>query len=467
MLVVVLVAPLRPAIAACVGDCGGDGVVTVADLIAAVNISLGNAALSTCVSADANGDGQVTVSELIQAVTASLQGCSAPTITPSPPSTPTATEAASPTNTLSATPTVTMAPTETGTPLDCDATGVICTVAGTGKAQFDGDGRAALDTSLYYPIALQFDASGRLLIMDWNNLRLRRVETDGTIVTLMGTGEEDFPVDGALAVDTPLHHANDMQFDAAGNLYVAGDHVPLVFLVDVAQRVHLVAGTDDYGYSGDGGPALAAELSTPIGVLPDANGGVYIGDVDANVVRYVDAAGIIHTAAGTGDQGFSGDGGPAIGAQLAGPARLQFGPDGDLYFVETKNQVVRRLHRDGTISTVAGTGGVRGYAGDGAAATAALLDTPYDLRFAPNGNLYIVDQGNNVIRRVDGAGTITTVVGDGQMRFAGDGGAAVSASLKRPSGLLFGSDGALLIADTANQRVRRVSRFLQSIRGAG
>jgi sugar lactone lactonase YvrE len=327
---------------------------------------------------------------------------------------------------------------------------------------FDGDGRPALETSFYFPIDLVFDGEGRPLIIDWNNLRVRRIDADGTVRTVMGTGFEDFPSDGALAVDTPLHHASDIEFDEQGRLYVAGDHVPVVFRVDVDQRVFTVAGGADYGYSGDGGPALQAELSTPFGVLPDAAGGFYVSDTDAHVVRYVDAEGVIHTAAGTGTRGYAGDGGPATAAQLAGPSRLRFGPDGALYFCETKNHVVRRLKADGTIDTVAGSG-ERGYTGDGGPATAATFNGPYDLRFAPDGDLYVADTGNNVIRRVDAAGIVTTVVGSGEPDFSGDGGPAARAALRRPSSLIFALDGSLWICDTSNHRVRRIAGFLPSL----
>jgi serine/threonine-protein kinase len=297
--------------------------------------------------------------------------------------------------------------------------------------------------------------------MDWNNLRLRRMNEDGTIETIMGIGFEDFPTDGAFAKDTPLHHASDIEFDAEWNLYIAGDHVPVVFRVGTDNRVFTVAGTQDYGYDGDGGPALQAKLATPFGVLPDANGGFYISDVDAHVVRYVDAAGIIDTVAGTGVAGYSGDNGPAKQAQVGGPSRLQFGPDGAIYFCEIRNHVVRRIAPDGTISTVAGTG-VRGYSGDNGPATQAQFDTPYDLRFSPNGDLYIADTGNNVIRRVDGAGTITTVVGIGAPDFSGDGGPGQDCELRRPSAVNFDAEGSMWIADTSNQRVRRVWHFLAS-----
>ncbi len=383
------------------------------------------------------------------------------TVTPSAtqPGTPSLVPTASRTPTASASP----SPSATNPPsLDCETAGHICTVAGTGKSQFDGDGRAALLTSLYFPIDVLFDRAGRPLILDWNNLRLRRLKADGTIETIMGNGVEDFPTDGALAIDTPLHHASDVEYDAAGNLFVAGDHAPIVFRVGVDDRVLTVAGTRESGYAGDGGPAREAQLSTPFAVLPDARGGLYISDADAHVVRYVDAAGIITTVAGTGQEGYSGDGGSGPAAQLAGPARLQLGPDGDVYFCETKNHVVRRLHADGTIDTFAGTG-ERGYEGDQGPARAALFNAPTGLVFAPNGDLYVADTGNNVIRRIDGDGMVSTVVGDGLGRFAGDGGAARAGSLRRPSALIFDTDGSMWIADTSNHRVRRVQRFLETI----
>jgi len=423
----------------CPGDCDADGFVTVNELVSGVSIAIGNATLDRCPACDRDGNSRVTIDELIAAVRSNLVGCPA---TPTPTQTPT------------------VAATPTATALQCEIDGVICTVAGTGNAQFDGDGRPALDTSLYFPIDVVFDRTGLPLILDWNNLRLRRINADGTVTTIMGSDIEDFPTDGALAVDTPLHHASDVEFDSDGRLYVAGDHVPVVFRVGTDDRVFTVAGTEDYGYEGDGGPALEAKLSTPFGVLPDSAGGFYISDVDAHVVRYVDAAGIITTVAGTGERGYSGDGLPGHEAQVAGPSRLQVGPDGLLYFCETRNHVVRRLNANGTIETFAGTG-ARGYR-DGVPAREAELDTPYDLRFAPNGDLYIADTGNNVIRRIDASGIVTTVVGTGAAGFAGDGGPAASSVLRRPSAVVFDAAGSMWIADTSNQRVRRVWRFLHT-----
>jgi hypothetical protein len=456
MLVAALALAARvAAIAPCAGDCDGNGIVTIDELINAVNIALGSGSVSQCRACDRNGDGVVSIDELVEAVVAGLNGCPA---TPTPAATPTA------------------------TPLHCQVDGVICTVAGTGMAQWDGDGRQALDTSFYFPIDVIFDPDGQPLILDWNNLRLRRINLDGTVETVMGTGAEDaeIPTDGRLAIDTSLHHADDIEYDADWRLYLAGDHLPVVLRVDTDTRVYTVAGTQNYGYSGDGGPALQAELSIPNGVLPDALGGFYISDLDANVVRYVDPQGVIHTVAGDGTQNccvagssldecqasstvpcYTGDGGPGTAARIWGPSRLKFGPDGSLYFCETKNHVVRRLHPDGTIDTFAGNG-TRGYSGDGGPAKLAQFNIPNDIRFAPNGDAYVADTQNAVIRRIDTNGMITTVVGNGVPAFAGDGGPAASCELFRPEAIIFDADGSMWISDTSNQRVRRVWHYLHN-----
>ena len=437
---------------ACTGDCDANGVVTINELINGVNIVLARSDLAVCRACDRDGDGTVMIAELIDAVRATLDGCPA-TPTPSPSQN-------RPTSTLPPTPTA------TATQLSCEVDGVICTVAGTGRAEFGADGLPALQTSLYFPIDITFDHAGRPLIMDYNNLVLRRLNDDGTLSIVMGIPFiEDFPADGVLAKDTPLHHASDFEFDATGRMYVAGDHVPVVFRVDTDDRVHTVAGTETFGYSGDGGPALQAELNVPFGVVPDAAGGFYISDLQEHVVRYVDVDGIITTVAGSrtldgaARPGYAGDDGPGISALLNGPSHLQIGPDQALYFCETKNNVIRRLRPNGIIDTVAGNG-ERGYAGDDGPAVAGKLDRPSDLRFAPNGDLYIADANNHVIRRVDTNGVITTVVGSGTQGFGGDGGPAAAALLYRPSGVNFDVGGSMWIADYANHRVRRVWHFL-------
>lgn len=350
-------------------------------------------------------------------------------------------------------------PTSGGLPAVCDDPGVICTVAGTGLRQFDGDGRQARETSLYNPLDVEFDRRGRPLILDWNNLRVRRINGDGTVETVIGQDFEGAAEDGALAVDTPLHHPGDLEIDAAGNIYIASNHISNVIRLGVDDRVSVVAGTDQYGYEGDDGPALEAVLAAPFGVLPAGDGGFFISDTEAHVVRHVDAAGIITTVAGNGSRGFSGDGGPGPGAQLDGPTRLRLDWEGRLYICDTRNHRIRRLDADGSISTVAGTGDP-GFAGDGGPALEAQLNSPFDLRFA-GGGLYVADAGNNAVRRIGADGAIATVVGTGEAGFSGDEGDARRCMLNRPSAIAFASDGSLWIADTFNQRIRRVAGFLE------
>jgi len=342
----------------------------------------------------------------------------------------------------------------------CEIPGVICTVAGNGSSLFDGDGKAATDTALYFPFSVIFDPRGHPLILDWNNLRLRRINPDGRIETIMGNDSEAYPVNGALAKDTSLHHTSDVCFDSVGQGYLAGHHIPIVFRVGVDGRVATIAGTERVGYAGDGGPALQAEMGIPFGIVALDDGSYYVSDSQFHVIRFVDTAGIIHTVAGTGIAGYSGEGGLAVAAPLHEPRRMQRRGDGSLYFCDTGNHVVRRIRPDGTIEAIAGNGASPGYDGDGGLATAAHLDMPTDLRFAPNGDLYIADSGNNVIRRVDGDGVISTVVGSGEPGFRGDNGDARFAELRSPYGITFAPDGTLWITDTFNHRVRRVAAFL-------
>ncbi|MBK8271290.1 MAG: hypothetical protein IPK83_24410 [Planctomycetes bacterium] len=342
----------------------------------------------------------------------------------------------------------------------CDRPGVICTVAGNGESIFNGDGHPALETGLYFPLDIEFEPGGRPLILDFNNIRIRAINADNTIETIIGQDFEDAPEEGSLAKDAPLHHPSDIEYDSKGILLIAGDHVPLVIAIDTNSRVQILAGSDDFGNDGDGGPARSARMTAPFGVVPNANGGFYVADIDAHVVRYVDANRIISTVAGTGAPGYSGDDGSATDAQLNGPTRLRITPEGELLICDTDNHAIRKIGSDGKITTIAGTG-IQGFSGDNGPATSAMLSSPYDLRFAPNGDLFIADSGNHVIRRVDATGKITTAVGMPESSgFIGDASDASGCKLNVPSGINFDASGNLWIADAYNHRVRRITSFL-------
>lgn len=210
------------------------------------------------------------------------------------------------------------------------------------------------------------------------------------------------------------------------------------------------------GFAGDGGQASAARLSTPYGIWVDASGTLFFADGGNNRVRKVTVGGIISTVAGSGTAGYSGDGGPATSARLSTPGRVVADAAGNLYISDDQNHCIRKVTPGGTISTVAGTG-VSGYGGDGGAATSAKLSFPSGIALDGAGNLYICDSGNNRVRKVTAGGTISTVAGTGTAGYAGDGLSATSAKLSSPRGLALDRSGNLYIADLNNGRIRKVS----------
>lgn len=259
----------------------------------------------------------------------------------------------------------------------------------------------ALETAFYYPLDIEFDDHGRALILDFNNLRLRRLNADNTIETIMGLDFADTPVKGLPAIETPLHRAGDMEFDHLGRMVLAGNHVALFYMVERDNTVHWIAGNGDFGNTGDEGPASSATSYAPFGVAPTSDGGLYISDNESHTVRYVDPQGVIHAIAGNGTRGFSGDGGPAFLAQLDSPTDLRFAQDGTLHIADRRNNVIRRIKSDGTIETVIGTGG-RGFGGDSGMASECLLNRASAINFAPDGSLWIADTYNQRVRRVAG-----------------------------------------------------------------
>jgi hypothetical protein len=341
---------------------------------------------------------------------------------------------------------------------NCGDPGTICTVMGNGVRAYAGEGAPPDRVSLYFPIDLIFDGSDRLVVIDWNNQRIRRLDTDGRVRTIVGTGEEDsVQVHGTPALQTSLHHSYSMAYDAAGELFIAGYHVPWVLREDAAQLVWVFAGVDTSGYAGDGGPALQAALGLPAGVaVASAGAPVYIADAENHCIRWVDASGIIHTLCGTGTPGYTGDGGLAQSATLHSPYRVRYDDaTGAVYICDLGNHVVRRVDAEGNITTVAGTG-VAGFSGDNGPANKAMLDNPLDARPGPDGALYIADSNANRVRRVDASGIITTVAGDGTAGYTGDGGLAAKARLSEPTAVAFDAAGNLYIADTNNSVIRKV-----------
>src|SRR5271157_2726352 len=328
--------------------------------------------------------------------------------------------------------------------------GTITTVAGGGNGQL-GDGGPATSASLNYPTGVALDSAGNLYITDADHERIRKV-SGGTITTVAGNGTYGFSGDGGPATSASLGGPRGVAVDSAGNLYMAelfNDRIRKVS----AGTISTVAGNGAYRYSGDGGPATSASLNYPSGVALDSAGNLYIADSSNNRIRGV-AGGTITTIAGNGFENFSGDGGLATSASLSLPEGVAADSAGNLYIADSGNQRIRKVS-GGTITTIAGNG-MQGFSGDGGPATSASLTYPAGVAVDPAGNLYIADYYNNRIRKVSG-GTITTVAGNGTLGYSGDGGPATSASLYWPQGVAVDSAGNLYIADTGNQRIRKVS----------
>ena len=356
-----------------------------------------------------------------------------------------------------------------------DAEGIITTIAGTDDGGFSGDGGPSVAATLHYPYRVVVNDSGDLYVVDAFNHRIRRVDTAGIITTIAGTWGNGFRGDGGPAVAALLRHPRDMALDGAGNLYIADAGNFRIRRVDAAGIITTVAGIGESRYGGDGGPAVEAPLYFPSAVEVDGAGDLYIADSGNFRIRRVDAAGIITTVAGTGQGfyegglgGYGGDGGPAVEARMHNPNDLDFDGVGNLYIADDWNHRIRRVDTAGIITTIAGIG-EGGSRGDGGPAVEAGVSAPEDVAVDGAGNLYIADSGNHRIRRVDTAGTITTVAGNGEEGFSGDGGQAVAAMLKRPTGVAVDRAGNLYIADFRNHRVRRVNAagIITTIAGTG
>src|SRR5438128_2239159 len=343
-------------------------------------------------------------------------------------------------------------------------TGKISTVAGTGGVcGFAGDGGAAKAAQLAYPTGVALDGTGNLFVDESGNCVSRKGATTGKISTVAGTGGAcGFAGDGGAATAAQLNSPMDVALDSTGNLFIADAYNFRIRQVGAtSHKMSTLAGNGTASFGGDGGAATVAELSFPADVVLGGSGDLFVVDQGNCVIRKVGAVtGMISTVAGTGGTcDFAGDGGPATSAELNFPAGVAFDGAGDLFIADQSNCVIRKVHMTtGAISTVAGTGGACGFAGDGGPATAAELNLPMDVVLDGAGDLFIADSGNCVIREVAAAtGAISTVAGiGGACGFAGDGGAATAAELNVPMGFAFDATGKLFVADSNNERIRRV-----------
>ncbi len=405
-------------------------------------------------------------------IAVTLDGSGAGSTVVSPTSTTTYTLTVTDANSATATDTATVTVSEPETPVE--------TLGGDGDPGFSGDGGPAAQAQLNSPSGIAWDGEGNLYIADADNHRIRKIDALGTISTVAGDGTAGFGGDDGPATAAQLNTPRGL---AAGSLYIADTNNHRIRKLNDDGTIVTVAGTGAPGYGGDGGPAVDAQLNFPRDVDMDGEGNLYIADTSNHRIRRVDAAtGIITTVAGNGVPGDGGEGGLATAGQLNFPYDVWVTFAGNLYIADTFNNCVRWVGfpeeaaaaavaedaKSGLpvraqspafapiLVTVAGTGAA-GFSGDGGAAVDALLDRPVSVALDADGVLYIADTNNNRIRRVDAAGNIDTVAGSGTAGYDGDGGEATATQLNAPAGLVVDAAGNLYIADTDNHRIRKVA----------
>jgi sugar lactone lactonase YvrE len=338
-------------------------------------------------------------------------------------------------------------------------TGIIKTVAGTGRTGYNGDGIKARVATLSGPRDCGYDADNNLYIADTGNSRVRRVDNrTGIITTLAGNGTHGFGGDGGPATSAALFYPRSVALKG-NTIYIADAGNDRVRAVSLSTgTITTYAGVEARLFNGDSQPATTASVNRPEGVAVDKAGNVFVADTLNSRVRRIDAnTGIITTVAGNGSAGYNGDSIPALAAELKQPSSLAVDLKGDIFIADRANNRVRRVDANtGLITTVAGTGHA-GARGDGGAAVLALLNYPDGVALDPHGDLFFSDRYNNRVRQVSAAtGIITTVAGTGAPGYSGDGSAAAGAELNAPVQVAVAHT-TLYIADTMNQRIRAVN----------
>lgn len=353
-------------------------------------------------------------------------------------------------------------------------TGIIITVAGSGlmTAPGSGDGGPALAAQLNSPIGVTTGLTGNLYISDNGSNRVRVVNTTtGIITNAMGTGTTTYGGDGDPANNSVLNvgSPSDVNIDAAGNVYIS-DAYRLRKVNAVTNIISTIAGNGTQGNSGDGGPATAAQFGNIVGTTVDAQGNIYIADANNSRIRKIDTGGIVTAFAGTGVSGYSGDGGPALNAKLGNLSGLAMSADKSILYLTDGPTVRQVVLSTGIISTIAGISGLYGSTGDGGPSTAAKLYTPTNLATDTAGNIYIADMNASKIRKITIATGIITTFAGSIFGFQGDGGPASAAQFHNPTDIAFDINGNMYIADEWNKRIRKidaVTGIVSTISGTG
>ncbi len=327
--------------------------------------------------------------------------------------------------------------------------GTLSVLAGSGNFSFWGDGGQATLARFNRPAATARDSAGSIYVADTGNHRVRRIAPDGVVFTVAGTGVAGPAGDGGPALSAQLSSPQGLSIDPAGNLWIADTGNHRIRRVDATGRIQTMAGTGLPGFSGDAGLAIRAQLNSPTGLAADSAGNIYVADSANHAVRLISPDGLITTAAGNANRGYSGDGGPPLAATLDSPQALAIHRDGTLFIADTGNRRIRRI----STGTALGPGLITTYpANDN-----AVWHQPRGLAIDDSGRLFISDALDQHVYSIDASGRISTIAGDGLQGFIGDSSDALAGRLDSPGGLTLDPAGNLFLADTGNNRVRKLT----------
>ncbi len=337
----------------------------------------------------------------------------------------------------------------------------ITTLAGIGGwSWYSGDGGPATAAAVPAPGGLATDAFGNTYISSdiytgYNAHKVRVIDASGHISLFAGSGIQGFGGDGGPATDALMNYPTDIAHDAFGNLYILDFENYRIRKVNAAGIISTVAGIGVNDYMGDGGPAIEAAINAPYGLACDRSGNIYFSQFNAHAIRKISATGVITTFAGNTTAGFSGDGGPATAAQIGVVYGIAADKSGNIYIADYTNYRIRKINTSGIITTVAGNG-IGGFSGDGGPATAASFNGPNYLTIDTAGNIDISDFYNHRVRQINTVGIINTIAGNGIYGYSGDGGAATAAKLSYCMGLAVNNLNNVIVADQDNNRVRSI-----------
>ena len=336
-------------------------------------------------------------------------------------------------------------------------TQTIHTFAGTGQPGYSGDRGPAAEAMMREPFMCAFDRDGNLFVCEATNHIVRRVDAaTGAITTVAGNGEAGYSGDGGPATEATMREPYSLAITDNGHLYIVDRLNAAVRKVAPDGVITTVAGNGEPGYSGDGGPGLLAQMREPNDCFLDGRGGLLIADIQDQRVRRLDLeSGIISTFAGNGDKERKGDGLPATQASILGARAVCMDGAGSAYIAEREGNGVRVVTPDGIMGTIAGTGEL-GYSGDGGPAIQSTWAGPKGIRCDANGNIIVTDTENHAIRKIDAVTHTVATIAGGRLGGHGDGGPATEAGLERPHGCEIAADGSIYIADSNNHRVRVV-----------